>query len=232
MGRYTSAYSSFVLRLDEVETLRKFALIKERENPVEMRSDINALCRGSVVLLSSHLEAYIKELGELALESLYTKSVSRDKLSTRFFYHISKNILDELKDTSDPNKIADKVFEFIDLDTAYWCKDGTFPTSIPVERFNKGFSNPAFKKIRSYFNRFGYNHYKRDLASKLQAHYLPTINMVNHLVDIRNKIAHGDPEATKTPSEVQQMILIIKRYCAETDSVFASWWKTGFCSIR
>lgn len=232
MARYTSAYSSFVVRLDEVETLRLFAYQKEKNDPVGMGNEISALCRGSVVLLSSHLEAYIKELGELALDSLHLKLVPRNNISSRFYYHISKNIIDELQNTSDPDKIADKVFEFINSDQLFWSKDGSFPESIPSDRFNRGFSNPAFKKIKSYFNRFGYSNYKGDLASKLQANFQPTINMVDHMVDTRNKIAHGDPSATKTPSEVKDMMNIIQKYCAETDCVFASWWKANFCSIR
>jgi len=56
--------------------------------------------------------------------------------------------------------------------------------------------------------------------------------MVDHLVDTRNKIAHGDPVATKTPSDVKAITVLIQKYCAETDSVFASWWKSNFCSIR
>jgi hypothetical protein len=232
MARYTTAYSSFVTRPDEVEALRRFAAAKEREDAVALRADISALCRGSVVLLSSHLEAYIKELGELALDSLHAQSVSRASLTSRFFYHISKNALDEIKDTSDPDKISDKVFDFIIEDGEYWSRTGSFPGPVPSERFNKGFSNPAFKKIKAYLNRFGYSDYRRDLAGKLQANFQPTINMVDHLVDTRNKIAHGDPSATKTPSEVKDMVVIVKRYCSETDSVFATWWKNSFCSIR
>lgn len=232
MARYTTAYSSFVTRLDEVETLRRFAAVKEREDPVAMRADISALCRGSVVLLSSHLEAYVKELGELALDSLYSQSVTRSNLEPRFFYHISKNTLDEIKDTSDPDRISEKVFEFLRDDGVFWSRSGAFSEAVPSERFNKGFSNPAFKKIKAYLNRFGYIDYRHDLAVKLQANFQPTVNMIDHLVDTRNKIAHGDPSATKTPSEVKDMMAIVKRYCSETDSVFATWWKTSFCSIR
>lgn len=232
MARYTTAYSSFVDRLVEVETLRNFAFQKEKLDPVSMRHEINALCRGSIVLLSSHLEAYIKELGELALESLYKKAVPRNKLSSKFYYHISKNILEELKDTTDPEKIGDKIFEFLEKDHIFWSKNGIFPESIPSERFNKGFSNPAFDKIKAYFNRFGYHEYKKDLESRLQAKFQPTMNMVDHLVDIRNKIAHGNPTATKTPSEVKDIVSIIKLYCTETDDVFATWWKATYCAIR
>jgi RiboL-PSP-HEPN len=232
MPRYTSAYSSFVLRLGEIDILLRISFKKEKTNPVNLRNEINALCRGSVVLLSAHLEAYIKEVGELALDSMYQKRVPRTKVASRFFYHLSKQLLNEIQDTSDQEKIADKLFSFIQNDLLYWSKIGPFPQALPTEQFNKGFSNPAYDKIKAYFNRFGYTEYNRDLASVLKAKYQSSVNMIDHLVDTRNKIAHGDPTATKTPGEVKEMITIIRQYCLATDSVFAKWWRSNFCSIR
>ncbi|MCG7952392.1 MAG: MAE_28990/MAE_18760 family HEPN-like nuclease [Candidatus Thiodiazotropha endolucinida] len=232
MARYTTAYSAFVARLNEVETLRRYAAGEERTNPVGRRNEINALCRGAVVLLSGHLEAYIKKLGETALDSMTAKNVPRTNISQRLYYHISKDLLNEIQDTADPEKIAGKVFSFLDSDLEYWSKTGPFPKVIPTERFNKGFANPAFTKIKKYFNRFGYTDYQDDLAKRLQANYLPTVNMVDHLVDTRNKIAHGDPAASETPAEVKTMISITQNFCGSTDAVFATWWKTNFCAIR
>lgn len=192
MARYTSAYSSFFLRLTEVELLRRFAATKEKADPVQLRNEINALCRGAVVLLSAHLEAFVKELGEVALTSIHHKAVSRNNLASQFYYHISKDIISEVKDTSDHGKIAEKIFSFLQSDVIYWDRTGPFPNPLPADRFNDGFSNPAFDKIRAYFNRFGYQDYQRDLAANLQANFNSTKNMVDHLVDTRNKIAHGD----------------------------------------
>lgn len=232
MSRYTSAYSSFLSRLDEVEVLRKIAARIEKTDPFNSGYQISALCRGSVVLLSGNLETYVKELGELALDSLFSKSIKRDGLYSRFYYHISKSKLNELRDTSDPSKIGDKIFEFLSTDLVYWSRNGPFSQSIPAERFNKGFASPSFKKIKSYLNRFGCSRYQDDLATRLGSAYLPTINMIDHLVDTRNRIAHGDPTATKTPSDIKNMVTIVKMYCAETDGAFATWWKNEFCSIR
>jgi len=232
MGRYTSAYSAFVLRLDEVELLRNCAARKEKEDPIVLMREINALCRGGIVLLSSHLEAYIRGLGELALERMHTEGVPRDSIPPRFYYHISKDIVDEIKDTSDPDKIAGKLFTFLETDQSYWAQTGPFPKALPVDRFNLGFSSPAFDKITAYFNRFGYSGYRNDMARVLRADYTSTVNMVRHLVDIRNKIAHGDLVTTKTPGDVKGMIDIIRKYCATTDAVFASWCRSQLCSIR
>lgn len=59
MSRYTKPYSAYSKRIAEVDTLRRLAASKERLDAIKLRAEINALCRGSVVLLSSHLEAYI-----------------------------------------------------------------------------------------------------------------------------------------------------------------------------
>lgn len=123
-------------------------------------NEINALCRASVVLLSSHVDAFVKELGELALDSFVTKSVPRGGFSPRFFYHISKDIIDDLKEMSDHDKIAEKIFDFLSSDFEFWSKVGIFQTQISADRYNKGFSNPVFKKVRAYFNRFGYDSYQ------------------------------------------------------------------------
>ena len=232
MARFTAAYSSFVLRLDEVEILRKAAARKEREDAISHRCEINALSRGSIVLLSSHLEAYVKELGELALDSLTANNIPRRGLADGFFYHLSKDLIDEIMDSSEPEKISGKIFDFLARDHALWSKSGSFPTQVTSERFNKGFSNPSYKKIKAYFNRFGYSDFQRDLSATLRGEYLTVVNMIDHLVHVRNKIAHGDPAATKTPHEVSDMANLVRRFCQVTDSVFSAWWKSKYCVIR
>ena len=238
MARYTSAYSSFINRMVEVEILRKSAFKMEAKGATTHGHEISALCRGAVVLLCSHLEAYIKEVGELAIDSLYNKSVPKTSLPPRFFYHVSKKLIKEIQDTSNPEKIANKVLSFLQTESIYWPLSDSglelevFTAGVPADRFSEGFSTPKFDQVQSYFSRFGYTHYKRDIVSSLARNFQPTINMVDHMVDLRNSIAHGDPTATKTSTEVKEMMIFVKRYCVITDSAFASWWKSKFCAIR
>jgi len=232
MPRYTSAYSSFVSRLPEVEMLRSAAGQKEKKDAVNLRHEINALCRGSLVLLCGHVEAYIKELGEIALDRLHSNSVPRRTISPRIYYHISKDILDELKDTDDPEKITEKIFVFLQRDLPFWSQSGPFPQPISSDRFNKGFSNPAYTKVKAYFARFGYTQYSHDLATHLKGQYKPVTNMVNHLVHLRNRIAHGDPAATNTPADIRNVVALIRTYCRATDAVFATWCALALCKIR
>lgn len=230
--RHTVAYRELKERFVEVEILVRAANEKERRSPIRHRHEINALCRGAIVLLCAHLEAYIKELGELAIDSLHANSVSREKIAPQFFFHISKSFIEELRETGDPEKSAEKVFLFLENDADLWLRKEPFPRPIPTDRFNRGFANPAFSKIQAYFGRFGYADYSSHLGARLRANYMPTKNMVDHLVDTRNKIAHGDPLATKTPSDVRQMMKMVKVFCQATDFIFSTWWRKNYCSIR
>ena len=232
MARYTRAYSDFLGQTQEVQELLARASTLERYNPIQNHNGIEALCRGAIVLLSARLEGYVKQLGELTLHNIHSKGVSRQKLAKQFFYHISKDLIDEIQDTADPGKIAVKVFGLMQQDVHYWSLVGAFPQPLPIDRFNKGFANPKVDKISSYFNRFGYADHKRDLARELRADYNPTINMVDHMVDLRNKIAHGDTLATKPPADLKVMLGSLRLYCRATDNTFSSWCKATLCSIR
>jgi hypothetical protein len=232
MGRYTISYGQFLERLDEVHILRKSAANKERENAIKHGKEIRALCRASVVLLSSHVEAYIKELGETALGAFFSKRISRENLPSSIFYFISKDVVSEISTSSEPDKIGEKIFEFLELDLVFWSKEGPFPNQIPSERFNKGFSNPAFGKVSKYFGRFGYREYRHDFNRRLTSDSLHTIHTLDHMVDVRNNISHGDESATKTPSEVVAMVKTVTLFCRTTDDAFSDWCKKNHCSIR
>lgn len=232
MPRHTVAYSSFIDRLGEIFVLISVASKKERSDAVMYRKEINAFCRGAVVLLSSHVEAYIKELGECALERFFDRRVDRSKMSDRIFFNISKDFVSEIKDAADHDRIAEKIFSFIAADLGYWSKSGSFSSQVPADKFNKGFSNPAFVKIKAYFSRFGYDDYRRDFYRRLGRDALPTENMLDTMVSLRNNIAHGDPSSTRTPREIVEMISIIKGFCRTTDDVFSEWCRDRHCSIR
>jgi len=232
MPRFTAAYSSFCIRIPEVNILHSRASRLETIDPIRNSHEIDALCRGSIVLLSSHLEAYIKELGELFIRQIFDKQVNRNNICASFFYHISKDYLDRMKDSSDPVKIAAAIFEFIASDVDYWSRSGPLPIEIDADRFNSGFSNPSFKKIKKYFNRFGFYDYEQHIARSLRSNFQPYVNMVNHLVEVRNAIAHGDTLVKKTPKEISDITQMIQAFSRCTDVAFGNWSRDTFCVIR
>jgi hypothetical protein len=232
MPRYTGAYSSLVNRLTEIELLERKARLLERRDAVKNRGEINALCRAAVVLLSSHVEGYIKDLGEIAIDALVAKQVDRSKIDDTFFFHLSQNTFRSIKDSDDHGKLSKALFSFLHVDAIHWSKEGPFSVPLPADNFSKGFSNPLPDKIKAYFGRFGYRTYMHDLMRRMKSNFRPTVNAIEHMVDTRNKIAHGDVVAVKTPKEVGDLRNHVQKFCIETDMVFATWFKSQYCSIR
>lgn len=232
MPRYTTAYSSLLVRLDEVELLLKMARKMERSDAVSNFSRINALCRSSAVLLCSHLEGYVKELGELTLTRIHSSKICRSKVSNLVSYYASYDIISEIKDTADGARLAGKLIEFIERDQSLWAQSGPYSEPISEERFNKSFASPSYDKVSAYIGRFGYSTFKRDLGRLLKADFLASKNMVDHVVDTRNKIAHGDLTVSKTPGDLLEAVLLVKKFCRATDTIFASWCQQNLCAIR
>lgn len=232
MARYTVAYSSYLNRISEVELLQKKALKLEMVSAIENVNEIKALCRSSIVLLTSHVEGYVKDLAEISLDSIYRRAVPREGMSAKFFHAISKHHFDDLRNTSDPEKLANKIFLFLQEDYHYWQKQGPFTAPIPSDRFLKGFASPSLDKISSFLSRFGYSNLKSDLKSKLGADYHSVSNMIENVVSTRNNIAHGDSLESRTPSDLGQMIALTGKFCRATDDVFAGWASKAICPIR
>jgi hypothetical protein len=57
-------------------------------------------------------------------------------------------------------------------------------------------------------------------------------NAIDHLVDVRNAIAHGDLNEKKTPRELQDLRDFTKEFCRDIDKLYGDWCKTNLCAIR
>lgn len=233
MARYTPVYGAFVVRLGEVDLLRSSAAaLGRKRTAIRHGAEISALCRGAVVLLSSHIEAFVKELGEHTLDAIYDNQVCKSKVALPFFYHLSKDRIESIRNSSSAEKIAEHVRIFVQDDAQMWGVLGNFPRPITTVEFNTGFSNPKFDKVKAYFGRFGYVNFRRDFFRELGRNAQPTVNAIDQIVDARNSIAHGDPAATKTPQELTEMIYAAKLFCRNSDNVFANWCGINLCRIR
>ena len=231
MTLFTIAYSDFTDRLKEVETLRKLAnRYQNNLNPQDKASSY--LCRSAIVLLSSHLEGYIKDLATLTLDRIHQRSVCRSKIDGRLLYFLSKDILDEIKYTEDPKKISPKAHGFLYRDGSLWDKEGPFPNPIPSQRFIRYLENPKVDKIKSFLSRIGYDEFDHHLKSNLKSSYSSTTNQIDHLVDTRNKIAHGDADEEKTPTDIQLFLDDVRKFCIVLDTGYGGWCKRNLCTIR
>ena len=233
MARYSSAYSGLIRRLDEIEAIisiarRVSAIPMTQPNP----SRVNALCRGGIVLLCSHVEGYVEDLGAVAINSLARKNLPKNSMSGAFKYHLSRDLIDDINRPTDPEAIASRVDTFLARDTHIWDATPNFTGQLPVETFVGNFATARHDNIGRFFRRFGYQNFQNDLVAQLQSNYLICRNMVDHVVDQRNKIAHGDFVTAGTPADLQDMCRLVRLYCRSLDKVVGDWFKSRGCSIR
>ena len=233
MPRYTPAYSNLSRSLHEIDAIIAMASATTKRPMTQsnlMRT--NALCRGGIVLLYSHLEGYIKGLAQIAISHIAQKEIPKSALSPGLRYYLSRDLIDELRAASDPLVIASKVDAFLARDAHIWDPSPNFSHPLLPELFTGNFSTPRHAEIRRVFRRFGYDVFERDLAGLLGPRFGSCKNMVDDVVEQRNKIAHGDPVTAGTPSGLRDMHDYVKLYCRSTDQVAGGWFKSKGCPIR
>lgn len=233
MSRFTSAYSGLITRFQEVETLLKLAMQVRNKPPLPANIVcMNALCRSGVVLLSSHIEGYIEDLGEIALDRIVQRRIPKSNLGSGFRYYLSRDIILDIKNTAEPTQVVVHIEKLLQRDQHIWGPDSYFSQTLSSQVFLRDFANPTHSRIKKFFGRFGYHQFHNDLQRLLTTDFTPCSNMLDQVVDQRNKIAHGDAVITGSPSDLSDMIRLVKIYCRAVDHVTGNWFKTQGCSIR
>ena len=233
MARFSPVYSSLKLRLEEVKRLISLAEATEngRVTGANMAT-VDALCRGGIVLMSSHLEGYVKGLAERGLEMIEKNHVPKEKLEDVFRYHLSRDLIAEIQQSIHPDSISSRITAFLERDMQIWNTDTVFVGPLPRDAFIGGVAAPNHDGIKKLFGRFGYSTFEGDLGKNLKGDLPVCRNMVDQIVDLRNKIAHGDPRVGATPQDIRDMQKWLMRYCQTTDKVVCDWFKGIGCTLR
>ena len=233
MSRYSHAYSNLILRLDEVDAIARLASDIGKIGPIPPHSTrVRALCRSGVVLLCSHIEGYIEELAVLAIARIEDKRLAKSAMALAFRYHLSRDFIQGIGGAEEPEKVGLKIVDFLNRDGHIWDGSTNFSGPLSSATFIRSFATPRHESIRQFLRRFGYEAFERELARKLQHDFTSCKNMIDHVVDQRNKIAHGDFDTAGAPTDLWNMIGLVKLYCRTTDEVVCSWFKGRGCPIR
>lgn len=234
MPRLSTAFKRLETRLDEVHHLnlvaKKYIQLKSIINDPDKSAHTNALVRAATVLLSSHIQGYIEDLSDVVLNRLVEDNIGSHHVPDSLRFHAAKTAIKELKEADNYSAIK-KIREFnVTYDDILRLSGPVSPDFLGSE-YKDGFGNPTVKEISRFFGRFGLNDFLGQMGKRLKSEWPIVENAVNQIVDRRNKIAHGDIQATLTVLELSQYIKLSRKFASSTDRVVTSHFGRVGCKF-
>ncbi len=178
---------------------------------------VRAINRGSVVLLSSHLERYLRGLNEEAVGVIDAATVGGYALPETLRLQHSKIPIDELAAAQWDNRAA-MLSQLVEKDGWLW---GSTPkANLEHDRLLRWMKSPSPKRASRMFKLWGVS----DIFSAITRQPRTKQRMMlklEELVDKRNDIAHGDSGAEATYQDIASYVAVVRTFCERADRILA-----------
>lgn len=178
---------------------------------------VRAINRGSVVLLSSHLERYLRGLNEEAVNVIDAATIGGSALPETLRLQHSKIPIDELADAQWDNRAA-MLSQLVVKDGWLW---GSTPkANLEHDRLLRWMRSPSPNRALRMFQLWGVS----DIFSAItrQPHTRQRMWLkLEELVDKRNDIAHGDSGAEATYQDITSYVAVVRTFCMRADGILS-----------
>ncbi|MFN8490443.1 MAG: MAE_28990/MAE_18760 family HEPN-like nuclease [Caldilineaceae bacterium] len=218
---YSKAFFEYRQNRQEIiELLRVVPSIQEQLHSRKSSQLANALYRGSVVLMSSHLERYVEALVVEAIDAI---NLNKPNVNTIPPSLRMAQIRQPLRHAHEIEDIVAKTNMLRSLVTDYaWFWDSSHPCDkLRGDDLINEFDNPLPKRIRLLFAPFGNSDVVGPAISLDKSDARPLIEIkVRELVEKRNAIAHTGMTADLTREDVITYLSCSRRLVRGIDRIF------------
>jgi hypothetical protein len=174
--------------------------------------------RACVVLLSSHLERYIRALNEEAVEWLNHQNCGLDRFTDEFLLMHSRGVVDDLAKMSWDRR-GPALRDFVSAHATFWGAGGS-TGAIQHDQLLVWMKAPKPESLVRFFKLYGieniFNAATRKKATR-GALYLG----IRELVEKRNNIAHGDAQTEALPTDVTRYLNAVSKFANSADGSLA-----------
>lgn len=176
---------------------------------------LRAIGRSSVVLTTSHFEAFIYGLTEEMSTAIIRESTNGRRLPVRLRLRHSSEIIEQAAATGWESR-EKFMIELFSTEGALWL-DGDYQVKeLSHERFLNSFKTPRAKPLIKYFRDWGIDDIFTAITRK------PTTRKelflrIDELGEKRNLIAHGDFTVQATASDIRRFLRAVDAFCTRSD---------------
>lgn len=178
---------------------------------------VRAVNRASVVLLSSYLERYLRNINEEAASVVNESDLSGINLPVSMRLTHSKLPIDDIS-VMQWDKRDLKLIEFLDSDGWLWVpeKQG----KLDHTRLLRWMRSPSPERILRMFSLWGVPDVFSAVTRRPHTRKRMWLRL-GELVEKRNAIAHGDLGAQATGNDIASYISVVNDFCKRADGIFA-----------
>jgi len=188
-----SALTELDKRLEEVRALQSLNPVAVGSLPATKgaaQAD-TAVNRASVVLLCSHLEAFVEQLLSEGVDTLLISPLPRDRISNQLRYKHGIRGVREVADISNADSFAQSFAGLISQNSALLTSPMVRRQDVDADLLCQDFADPRPDKIFGLFGVLGLS--KREMIAAFGSYRLSqaVVARVGSLVSVRHEIAHG-----------------------------------------
>ena len=171
---------------------------------------VRAINRASVVLLSSHLERYLRGVNEEAVATVNAATIDRSVLPETLRLQHSRIPVDEVAAAKWENR-AEMLSQLMETDGWLW---GPSPKAeLDHERLLRWMKSPSPKRALRMFRLWGIQNVFSRVTRQPHTRNHMWLKLAE-LVDKRNDIAHGDAGAEATYTDIATYFAVVREFYA------------------
>ncbi len=176
-----------------------------------------ALGRAAIVLITSHMERYLRAVNEELVDCLVASNVIGEVLPEGIRLLHSKVPIEEIEPVQWDNR-SGKLVDFVETDAWLWSAGNS--GQLKHRRLLSWMKSPKPASLVRYYKYWGIEDIFKAITRK-SATRSDLWFRIKEVVDKRNNIAHGDASASATFSDVRKYIVAVTSLCDRADRILA-----------
>ncbi|MCL5290717.1 MAG: MAE_28990/MAE_18760 family HEPN-like nuclease [Firmicutes bacterium] len=214
----SNALVNYKLRRKEISALLR--TVSPLDTSVRTAHLSAPVIRAGIVLLFSHIEGYIEDVVQEAIDKINNSGINVSTLPYNLRVAHCMPTIQEITKITDPEKLDEALKILMQSNYHFWFGDTLPPIKLETDCLTKNFANPSYEHIDKLFRNLGIRRFFGSLYSlgfkpqKIQA----IKSTLDTLASLRHDIAHGNFSTSCSFLDLCRHIVVVNVFCEAVDA--------------